>query len=358
MRIMQRNFQMKLRRWVVTVVGVACLSMSQLSLAATCEGSRIAIVPNAEKLPSVESKTAAGNTGTQAGGKGGKKVASDAGKNLARLKKRASGGSSQAQYLLGTYYFQQAASTGDYKEAAYWIKRSVAHGCTPALLYLGLLTQHGLGGVPKDIEKGTRMITTAAKAGDPEAQWWWGGSLITGAGTHKDPKVGFAWIKRAANAGYPAAELALANLYLVGKGTPKNPTAARTLLESIYKKKGDSGPIAAYFLGWMYMNGTGVPVNVVKAFKWMLIASDAHVAHSAQLLKQLTAKLPKQKLRTACSVHVDPLFTTDEAKEYAHAKAGETVAILGRGKRSYEVYIPGRLVGYIPPECLGRQEAR
>lgn len=197
------------------------------------------------------------------------------------------------------------------------------------------------------------MVTTAAKAGDALAQMWLGIALITGDGLATDPKTGLYWVKRSAEAGYPAVELTLASLYMGAKGIRPDPKRARALLLKIYGAKGESAPVAAYFLGWMYMLGKGIPVDNGKAFKWMLIAANAHVSHAAEMVKKLTERLPRRTLAAACGVYLDPRFATDGAKEAMRLGAGELVALLGRVRQAYEVYVPDRMVGFVAGACLG-----
>lgn len=355
----QKPYSTKSPRWVVAFVGMTCLAMTGLAAGATCEGDHLAI-PDAAGLPAVQARAIAGDTYAQAKMGAaylrGKGVKPDTAQALAWLEKSAAGGNSEGQYLLGEYYAVNGKTDGDFHKAAGWLRRSMGQGCLPALFGLGLLTEGGKG-VPKNTTKGLHMITAAAKAGYPVAQWWLGAILITGKGIRKDPQAGFTWIKRAADAGESGAEIFLASLYLTGTGTPPNPARARALLESVYAKRDEQAPAAAYSLGWMYMEGKGVPVNTPKAFEWMIIAAGARVSDSVQRLKTLTAELPKQTLAMDCNVYLDPAFLTDGAKPRAQVKGGENIAVLYRGTAAGEVYFPARgLLGFVPRECLGSSD--
>jgi uncharacterized protein len=283
----------------------------------------------------------------------GKGIAVNRAKSLSWLEKSAAGGDSEGQYLLAEYYAFNGKSKEDFHKAADLFRQSSDQGCLASLFYLGALTAKG-SVVPKNTDEGIRMITKAAEGGDALAQVWMGSSLITGDGMSKNTNAGFNWIKRAADSGDSLGGIALANLYLDGKVTPQNPERARILLESVYAKHDEQALVAAYSLGWMYMEGKGVPVNTVKAFNWMYIAAKAHYSESEQRLITLTEKLPKRKLLTSCSVYMDPLFSTSGAKEYVHVNGGETVAVLtSQTAPSPEVYFPERrLLGYIPRQCL------
>lgn len=347
---------MKQLQLMILFVGIACLACTRAGYAETCEGDKIAI-PDNTTLASVQASAEAGDAHAQAQVGAaylrGKGIAVDRAKSLSWLEKSAAGGDSEGQYLLGAYYFQNGKIESDFRKAAGWFKQSSDHGCIPSLLYLGLLTGKGTG-VTKNSEDGFRMVSKAAEAGYPQAQMFLGGMFIAGEGTNKDTKAGFNWVKRGADAGDSAAEILLADLYLEGIGIERNPEAARTILEKVYAKNDEQVHVAAFQLGWMYMEGKGVPVNTVKAFNWMYIAAKAHYSESEQRLITLTEQLPKRKLLTSCSVYMDPLFSTSGAKEYAHVNGGETVAVLtSQTAPSPEVYFPERrLLGYIPRQCL------
>jgi TPR repeat protein len=351
----QKYREIKPCRLLVVFIGVACLVLIRPAIAETCEGDKLAL-PDVATFPSVQSSAVAGDVHAQAqmgmAYLRGYGVKHDVATALSWLEKSAAGGSSEGQYLLGSYYFYNGKTESDFRKAASWLQQSADHGCVQALLGLGLLTMHG-DGVPKNTEDGFRMISKAARAGYPPAQMSMGLILITGDGAKKDMKAGFNWVKRAADADDSVAEIALAHLYLEGKGTQPNPEEARRLLEKIYEKKDAQSPNAAYMLGWMYMEGKGVPVDTVKAFSWMVYAAQAHVSDSEKRLQTLIGQLPKQKLSTACSVYMDPSLATNGAKEYAHANAGETIAVLSSQATSAVVYFPDRRVlGYVPRQCL------
>lgn len=346
---------MKPYRLFVVFVGMACLTLSCLSEAETCEGDKIAI-PDSTTLASVQALADAGDAHAQAqmgaAYSRGKGIEVDRAKSLSWLEKSAAGGSSEGQFLLAYYYAINGRSEEDLHKGVGLFQQSADLGCLSSLFYLGALTANG-SGISKNIVVGIRMITKAAEGGDALAQVWLGSSLIAGKGMSKDTKAGFNWIKRAADSGDSVAKILLASLYLDGKVTPQNPEGAQTLLESVYVKHDEQASTAAYQLGLMYLEGNGVPADTIKAFRWMIIAANSNVDDSMQRLATLTEQLPKQKLSTACSVYMDAKFATNGAKEYAHVNGGETVAILTSQVSSTEVYFPDRrLLGYIPRQCL------
>jgi len=339
------------------LIATYCLLLSQFVAAQTCEGDHL-IFSNEKDLNSkVISAAESGDTQAQyllgMAYLNGKGIERNKEKALSMLEKSAVAGNSEAQYLLGEYYAATGKSDADFQKAIDWYQKSIKQDCMPALMGLGILTATGKG-VPKNTDAGIQMVTKAAEAGYSGAQALLGVLMITGdLGVNKDLNSGFNWTKRAADAGDTAAELALANLYFSGIGTQTNTGAAIALLESVYNKHDEQAPMAAYFLGWIYMEDKGVPVDIAKSFQWMIIAANKNASDSVQRLKKLTEQLPKQQLATECSVYMDPLFASNSAKEYQHVNASETVRLLTTQKTFYEVYFPDRrLLGFIPKRCL------
>jgi len=360
MPITVNYFQINLCRFLFA----ACyLLLSQLVVAETCEGDNIVLPDSSLLMKTVEPSATTGDAHAQVlmgvAYLRGKGVELDKSKGLSWLEKSSTAGSSEGQYLLGQYYFQDGkANDEDLRKAVEYFHKSAAQDCPAGLLSFGMFTATGKG-VSKNTTEGLQMITKAADAGYLEAQWWLGTLMLTGElGAVKDPKAGFNWIKQAADAGYSAAGISLANLYFSGIGTQLNREAALTLLKSVYNKHDEQAPMAAYFLGWIYMEGKGVPVDLYEAFHWMVIAASFNASDSLQRLKTLTEKLPKQQLATECSVYMDPLFASNGAKEFRHVSASEKIILLNTQPTFYEVYFVNKsLLGFIPQQCLKKLNA-
>lgn len=338
-------------------VATCCLLLSQLVSAQTCEGDKLVLPNETELIKTVEPAAIAGDAHAQVlmgvAYLRGKGVERNKEKALSMLEKSAATGNSEAQYLLGEYYATTGVSDVDFQKAVDWYQRSLKQKCLPALTGLGILTATGKG-VPKNTDAGIQMVTKAAEDGYSGAQLLLGVLMISGdLGVKKDIKSGYNLVKRAADAGDTAAEVVLANLYLAGTIEEPASESAQKILEEVYKKGDDQAPMAAYALGWMYMEGKGVQIDLFKAFHWMVIAANFNASDSVQRLKTLTEKLPKQQLTTGCSVYMDPLFASNGAKEYKHVSASETIILLSTQPTFYEVYFTNqRLVGFIPRQCL------
>lgn len=344
------------RRIRMILIGMALLSALKIAAAAGCEGDH-PVFPQAASLPVLRQRAAAGDAAAQEklalaywNGIGVKQDTSQA---LVWLRKSAAGGNVEGQYLVGKYDLLHAKPGSDMTEAAHWLRLAAGRHCVPAQFYFGVLTLNDVG-APKDVKAGQQMIVSAAKAGYPEAQVWLGSMLITGQDMPKDPKAGFAWIERAGKSGDSVGELALASAYLGGHGPAADRKKARHILESVYAKhEKNYSPAAAYSLGWMYMEGKGVPVNKPMALSWMLIAANARVGDAVSRVKTLVGELPKKPLARTCPVYMDPAFATDGSRAYTQMPGGERFIVLETYKTDSLVYFPDHpLAGFVTQSCV------
>jgi len=339
----------------IVIVLMCCGFTAAPASANSCDGG------NAEPVgdpASLEASASAGNTAAQVvvgkrylyGEGGGRNEAS----GVAWLTKAADAGDREGQYLLAEYYKDHGKSDDNLQKAVKLYRRAADQGCAAAFLYLGALTSAGKGGVAKDEKKGFELIAKSAALGYLPAQVMTGALLITGQGTKQDAKAGFAWVKRAADSGDSVANIALATLLMEGKGTRPDFELARTTLESVYAKRDSHAADAAYHLGWMYMEGKGVPPSDTDALRWMIVAANSRVGDSEQRFEILRDRVPKVQITKTCSVYMDPRLA---ARERTQVKVGETVIVLARSAEATEVYVPAQsLVGYLQHECVASRK--
>jgi TPR repeat protein len=353
--ISKLNNKMELSRYIFVLVCVLGLIFSEQAKADTCEGDNL-IIPDGKTMQLVQELADAGSTKAQAQigvayliGKG---ILVDKNKARSWLEKSAAGGSSEGQYWLAEMLVMNPRSEIDVHDATEWLKKSANQGCMPALLGLGVLTKAGRG-VPKNVQSGIEMIQKAAEAGIVSAQMFLGGILVTGDEITINTKIGFDWVRRAATTGDSKAEIFLANLYLTGTGTKANFEKSRELLESVFAKKDDQAHVAAYQLGWMYMEGKGGSVDLARAFKWMYVAAQSHYEDSEKRLQKIIDDLPKQQITTSCSVYEDDQLEILYPTKYGKADVSDTIATLQVKGNSVGVYFPVRKqIGFISPKCL------
>jgi uncharacterized protein len=342
-------------QWTAAIAGAIFVLSANLARSETCQGERL-VVPDTSALAETRSRAESGDAYAQAqmgaaylyGGP----VRRDTVEALSWLQKSAAGGSIEGQYLLGKHYAHNAKSDEDYLAGARWSKKAADRGCDQSLLYLGVLSLGGTA-VPKNAEEGFRLVFRAAEAGHSAAQLLVGLLLIDGEGTSKDPKAGFEWVRRAADAGNSGAAIVLATLYLEGTGTTKDPEKTRAILNAVYARADEQASTAAWYLGWMHMEGKGIPVDNVRAFRWMVLGAKAKVNDSEERLNTLIRRLPKQTLSTACSVLVTPNYSDNGVQQNVSANAGEVVVAVSSRENDVEVFLLDRsILGWAPSTCL------
>jgi TPR repeat protein len=119
-------------------------------------------------------------------------------------------GDAEAQYVLGTLYYDGTGVTQDFKQAAKWIQIAAEQGRTEAQLALGNLYFDGEG-VTQDYEAAVRWYLLAAKKGNADAQFNMGYMYEYGFGVAKDCAVAQEWYGRAASQGDEEAQALLEN---------------------------------------------------------------------------------------------------------------------------------------------------
>ena len=206
-----------------------------------------------------------------------------------------------AQHRLGVMYNEGEGVPQDHAEAAKWIRRSADQGLASAQYRLGLMYLGGKG-VPQDIVEGVRWTRLAAEKGYAYAQFKLGVMHPKGGGVPHDDAEGVRLIRLAVDKGLAEAQYFLGVMYAQGRGVRQDNTEAvklarlaanqsrdleceefvdtylnrRITLPNVGTEKarrtqleaGQGGALPQYFLGLMYANGWGVPLDEAEAMKW------------------------------------------------------------------------------------------
>ena len=157
--------------------------------------------------------------------------------------------------------------------------------------------------------KAVEVCRVDAEQGDPKAQTALGMLLsgITHGDFRKNYKQSFYWVQQAAEQGHIKAQMAIAEMYMNGEVVPMNAKKAKTWYEKVATKgdlDGVNGLARLYRygtgvrknyetsfglyeqaalqghtrsqvgLGLSYRDAKGVKKNLVKAYAWLLIASE------------------------------------------------------------------------------------
>ncbi|MGH8362919.1 MAG: tetratricopeptide repeat protein [Gammaproteobacteria bacterium] len=124
-------------------------------------------------------------------------------------------GDAEAQANLGI----MLQTRGEYKEAAYWYQQAARAGVANAQYNMGTLYFNGEG-VPQDYAKAHEWFTRAARRGNKYAEFQLGMTYFTGQGVNKDPQQEIYWYEKAARQGLPAAAYNLGVIYNNGDEVP------------------------------------------------------------------------------------------------------------------------------------------
>ncbi len=89
------------------------------------------------------------------------------------IKKQAEKGDIDAQYILGTMYYDGDGVTQDYKQAAYWFTKGAKQGDARFQLILGMMYYDGQG-VPQNYKQAAYWLTKCAEQGDARIQFFLG----------------------------------------------------------------------------------------------------------------------------------------------------------------------------------------
>lgn len=124
-------------------------------------------------------------------------------------------GDAEAQANLGI----MLQSRGDYKQAAYWYQQAANAGVANAEYNMGTLFFNGEG-VAQDYAKAHEWFARAARRGNKYAEFQLGMTYFTGQGVNKDPNQEIFWYEKAARHGVPAAAYNLGVIYNNGEEVP------------------------------------------------------------------------------------------------------------------------------------------
>ncbi|MCX5831033.1 MAG: tetratricopeptide repeat protein [Deltaproteobacteria bacterium] len=240
---------------------------------------------------------------------------------VSELKPLAEQGNAEAQFNLGSLYYQGWGVPQDYREAAKWLRKAAeqSHGFAQATL--GTIYAEGIQGVidkdypqalmwfilaaaqgdmearefrdtlavkmtPKQITeaqklarefkpqsayaKSLRELKALAEQGDAASQFNVGLIYYSGQGVSRDYLEALNWFSKAALQGHTIAQYNIGYMYEKGEGTPQDYVEAA----KCYRQAAERGyQLAQYNLGYMYEKGQGVLPDEIQALKWYNLAS-------------------------------------------------------------------------------------
>jgi TPR repeat protein len=240
---------------------------------------------------------------------------------LSELKPLAEQGNADAQFNLGSLYYQGRGVPQDYDEAVRWMRKAAEQGHVFAQATLGSIYAEGVQGmIQKDYPQALMWLVFAAAQGDVEAmelrdamasrmtptqiaeaqklarefkppdvytktlqelkargdqgdadaQFKVGLMYYLGQGVLRDYLEALAWFKKAARQDNPYAQYNVGYMYEKGEGTPQDYVEAA----KYYRQAAQRGNrLAQYTLGYLYEKGQGVLQDEIQALMWYNLAA-------------------------------------------------------------------------------------
>lgn len=175
---------------------------------------------------------------------------------------------SDAQCLLGHFYYMGHGVEEDEKLALYWYKRSAEQGNSDAQYELGFLYDCGLSEEEQDEELAFKWYEKSAEQGNSDAQCRLG-TLYKNV--KEDYNLALKWYKISAKQGNPEAMDSLGDMYRDGEGVEKDYKQA---LE-YYIKAAELGDDSYQFqLGEIYYRGELGHKDYIQAVIWLKKAAN------------------------------------------------------------------------------------
>ncbi len=193
----------------------------------------------------------------------------------------------QAQFELGSCYFQGDAVPRNYKEALHWFRRAAERYHPEALYSLGVCYSEGRG-VPENLPEGAKWYEKAAERGHPQAQCNLGVCYFKGNGVPQKIEDAAKWYRKAAERNIPAAQYYYGSCLYHGGGV----TQDRKMAVEWYKRAAQQGFIPAqYYFALCCLHGEGLPKpDRQEALKWFKRAADQGDADAKNQLTLLSGK--------------------------------------------------------------------
>ncbi|MDR2220959.1 MAG: SEL1-like repeat protein [Methylobacillus sp.] len=225
--------------------------------------------------------------------------------SLTQIRKAATQGNAEAQYMLGMMYmhgwgltaqssyvavhdaaeaanwYRKAADQGhvqaqyalaffvDDAESTRWFRKAADQGLAAAQYQLGWIYQNGLFGETKSNNHAVSWFRKAANQGYADAQYALGEMYRTGNSVKRNEAEATAWLRKAADQNHGKALYRLSEMHRDNRGIPNSEGLA------LLRKAADQhDPEARYALGQVYLNGWGVDKDEAQAMALIYQAAD------------------------------------------------------------------------------------
>ena len=171
-----------------------------------------------------------------------------------------------AQYRAGRSLLYGSGVAADPVEGFALLRRAAEAGHVDAQLEAGRCLLGGLG-VAADPAEAVTWLRRAAEAGHMEAQCQLAICFLCGSGVVANKVQALHWFYRAACAGNPEAIFHVSSFFVTGGGGIEADAVEATTW--LHKSAEAEHPIAQYWLGVGYINGTGVAADAEEGVAWL-----------------------------------------------------------------------------------------
>ncbi len=193
-------------------------------------------------------------------------------KGVEWVRKGAIENNSEAQCLLGRYYFEGAYGISkSYEKALLWFEKAYNLGSIEASVLIGIMHLEG-DGICVDSQTAVKYFKEAVEKEDEEARYLLGMCMFDGNGIERNRVKGLRMIREAANSDVIPANVFLAKAYSGQKeGVEKDEEETFKWC----KKAAELGDMESqYNLGRFYELGEGIKQDYEQAFNWLNKASE------------------------------------------------------------------------------------
>jgi hypothetical protein len=246
-----------------------------------------------------------------------------------QLEPLAEQGNADAQFNLGSLYYQGWGVPQDYKEATKWFRKAAGQRHIFAQVTLGSIYAEGVQGViEKDYSQALMWFIFAAAAGDMEAMEYRNNLAMkmTPAQIAEAQKMAREFkpedaytkllqeFKVLAEQGGAAAQLKVGLMYYNGQGVLQDYAEANKWFR---KSALQGNPFAQSNVGYMYEKGEGVPQDYVEAAKWYRQAAERGNAHAQFTLGYMSEKgwgMPQDEVQALMWFNIAAAGGNEKAK--------------------------------------------
>ncbi|MFI0429953.1 tetratricopeptide repeat protein [Mariniflexile sp. HMF6888] len=199
----------------------------------------------------------------------------------------------EAIKLSGTYFFGTANTKPDHAKAYTVLQDCANQGDAVSLALSADMLQYGVG-VEKNENLAFEYMMKAAQQEYGYAEYKLGLFYRSGIGCPIDLVSSVVWLARSSNHGNKEAAYFMGYNFLKGQGVPQSYEAALSWFEQ------SPNPMAKHWLGYCHYFGYGVPKDTQKAIAY---CNQSGTPNSKQLLKHI-AENTKDKVDTAISKQI------------------------------------------------------